>query len=390
MVSEEFLIPGSQTEYVKYSVGQPMGALSSWAIMALTHHIIVQYSSLLVGVYPFKDYILLGDDIVINNDKVAQSYREVMTSLGVELSEHKTHVSDDTYEFAKRWFYQGYEITGLPLTGFIDNFNNPILMVSQILDQIRKGNGPRTLGVRAPQLLYYLYSYDQLFDYRPLPTKWVKSAIHRAENFYTLQRLTHNFNYDEARAWLIKFLPGDVMVHPVEANLQKYFEGLFQHAILSTLQEVKVSLISMVVRFQEQIMALWPEFANVPEDQRYYYYKKMHIFYAALKSLYEQNREGILLTDIHDVNKQLESVIVPNMETSFTSRKSVIITVAFDTLTKRVIKVIATGFADSTRMLQGQAASLGSAWVTAIDDFSSLLLTPTELEVRKMNSQMWF
>lgn len=27
-----------------YSVGQPMGALSSWAMLALTHHLIVQYA----------------------------------------------------------------------------------------------------------------------------------------------------------------------------------------------------------------------------------------------------------------------------------------------------------------------------------------------------------
>jgi len=390
MVSEEFLIPGSKTEFVKYSVGQPMGALSSWAMMALTHHIIVQYSALLVGKYPFKDYILLGDDIVINNDMVASSYREVMTDLGVDLSEYKTHVSKDTYEFAKRWFHKGTEVTGLPLGGFMDNFHNPILMVSQILDQIRKGNGPRLLGVRAPQLLKYLYSYDSLYEFRPPKRKWVVSAIHRSENFYTLQRLTHHFNYDEARSWLVKFLPGDVMVHPGEENLQKYYEGLFQHAILSTLQEVKISLMQMVIKFERQILDLWPEFINVPNEQKYFYYGKMHIFYAALKSLYEQNKDGILLTDIHDVNKQLESIIVPNMETSFTSRKSVIMTVAFDTLTKRVIKVTATGFADSTRMLQGQAQALGSAWVTAIDDFSSLLLSPSELEIRRMNSQMWF
>jgi hypothetical protein len=30
-------------ESVRYSTGQPMGALSSWAMLALTHHLIVQY-----------------------------------------------------------------------------------------------------------------------------------------------------------------------------------------------------------------------------------------------------------------------------------------------------------------------------------------------------------
>jgi hypothetical protein len=46
--------------------------------------------------------MILGDDIVIKNDKVAQKYIDVIKGLGVELSEQKTHVSKNTYEFAKR------------------------------------------------------------------------------------------------------------------------------------------------------------------------------------------------------------------------------------------------------------------------------------------------
>jgi hypothetical protein len=33
----------------RYAVGQPMGALSSWAMLALTHHCIVQVAALRVG-----------------------------------------------------------------------------------------------------------------------------------------------------------------------------------------------------------------------------------------------------------------------------------------------------------------------------------------------------
>jgi hypothetical protein len=32
-------------EAVRYEVGQPMGALSSWAMLALTHHFIVQFAA---------------------------------------------------------------------------------------------------------------------------------------------------------------------------------------------------------------------------------------------------------------------------------------------------------------------------------------------------------
>jgi hypothetical protein len=41
LVDREFELPGDTTEYVKYSVGQPMGAHSSWAMFSLTHHLTV-------------------------------------------------------------------------------------------------------------------------------------------------------------------------------------------------------------------------------------------------------------------------------------------------------------------------------------------------------------
>jgi hypothetical protein len=60
----------------------------------------VHYCAFLNGIDNFNQYILLGDDIV--NDKVAETYVRVLTSMGVEVSLNKTHVSKDTYEFAKR------------------------------------------------------------------------------------------------------------------------------------------------------------------------------------------------------------------------------------------------------------------------------------------------
>jgi hypothetical protein len=47
-------------------------------------------------------YVILGDDVVICDDRLAVEYNKIMKSLGVETSPLKTHVSKDTYEFAKR------------------------------------------------------------------------------------------------------------------------------------------------------------------------------------------------------------------------------------------------------------------------------------------------
>jgi hypothetical protein len=118
MVGESFSFRGTS---VTYATGQPMGAYSSWAMFAFTHHLLVRVAAVRSGLPPtWHDYALLGDDIVLTNPLVAQNYRALMDELGVNISEAKTHVSEDTYEFAKRWIRRGEEITGAPLRGLLE------------------------------------------------------------------------------------------------------------------------------------------------------------------------------------------------------------------------------------------------------------------------------
>jgi len=112
---------------VTYSVGQPMGALSSWIMLAVTHHIIVQWASLSArkswsrGWY-FEDYIILGDDIVIFNSYVANRYYYIMTELlGVKIGLAKSIVSTNglNLEFAKKYYCNGRSCNLIPLRDWI-------------------------------------------------------------------------------------------------------------------------------------------------------------------------------------------------------------------------------------------------------------------------------
>lgn len=143
MVGQEFHWKDST---IKYSTGQPMGLYSSWALLALAHHAIVQYSALKLGFKEFKDYRILGDDIVIRNDLVAHRYAETLKSLGVELSPQKSLVSKDTFEFAKRLFYKDVEVTGFPLSGWISATKNGWTDQLNIVETaIRRGYSPSQL-----------------------------------------------------------------------------------------------------------------------------------------------------------------------------------------------------------------------------------------------------
>jgi len=117
LTSMEFTISGS-SDTVKYQAGQPMGAYSSWPAMALTHHVIVRVAARRAGkTVFFVNYALLGDDIVIACADVAREYKLLLSELDMPISEVKTHVSMDTYEFAKRWIHKGSEITGFAIGG---------------------------------------------------------------------------------------------------------------------------------------------------------------------------------------------------------------------------------------------------------------------------------
>jgi hypothetical protein len=118
LVDRDFTSPKSTTKCyknhprtVRYTTGQPMGALTSWASMALVHHALVLYSAVCVGVVTpsqillFRDYMVLGDDVVIANRAVARFYQALMKELHVPLSLAKSHISEHgMFNFANQTY----------------------------------------------------------------------------------------------------------------------------------------------------------------------------------------------------------------------------------------------------------------------------------------------
>lgn len=95
-----------------------MGALSSWAMLALTHHIMVALAARRAGflVGSFRDYAVLGDDIVIANGMVAREYLVVCAQVGVKVGIHKSLISrNGCLEFAKRFLVRGQDASPISL-----------------------------------------------------------------------------------------------------------------------------------------------------------------------------------------------------------------------------------------------------------------------------------
>jgi hypothetical protein len=106
---------------LRYGTGQPMGALSSWAMLAITHHYIVQLAAIRCGKISyvsretwFSNYELLGDDIVIFDADVAAEYLLLMKEIGVPINISKSVCANNAVtEFAKVTSYKGANVSAV-------------------------------------------------------------------------------------------------------------------------------------------------------------------------------------------------------------------------------------------------------------------------------------
>jgi hypothetical protein len=250
MVGEEFMNP--EGDLLKYSVGQPMGAYSSWPTFTLCHHLTVHIAAKRVNKDSFTNYMLLGDDIVIADCEVAKSYLAILSELGVETSEQKTHVSYDTYEFAKRWTTRDGEITGAPLRGVLDNTTSAYAFVTlaetlsnwwnsyavitraSLFPIIRKLNPtwPRNKSLFLAERAYELYI---------IPTKRDSMEMRTLKAFECYNVLLFSYlgcTISEERIWLVlhQFIPM-IRIGMIEKAIKEAFKSVvtFRNKVIASL-----------------------------------------------------------------------------------------------------------------------------------------------------------
>jgi len=149
LVGRPYYLKNEDNSYSQlyYGTGQPMGALSSWAMLAITHHFIVQLSY--IKAYSFfernnasewfDNYEVLGDDIVIFDEKVAKQYLLLMESYGVAINLSKSVISNNgSFDFAKVSSYKGMTVSAIPWRMLISNntrlgrINNVLFLLKTI------------------------------------------------------------------------------------------------------------------------------------------------------------------------------------------------------------------------------------------------------------------
>jgi hypothetical protein len=124
LTDRDWLHP-NKLEFVRYTCGQPMGALSSWGSMALVHHALVQFAAYKVtnAKQWYGDYLVLGDDVDIATDaRIASMYQEVCSAFGIVIGLQKSlHSEKNCFEFANQRFGPGGNISPLSVKELISS-----------------------------------------------------------------------------------------------------------------------------------------------------------------------------------------------------------------------------------------------------------------------------
>jgi len=133
---------GLVSNFIKYTRGQPMGALSSWGSMALVHHALVQFAAKPHMDTWFTAYRVLGDDIVIADPRVAESYVALCESFGITLSLAKSLISKKgVFNFASQTFSGTENVSTISLKEAISavTWDRRIAFARRVLERFSHG-----------------------------------------------------------------------------------------------------------------------------------------------------------------------------------------------------------------------------------------------------------
>lgn len=202
---------------VYYRAGQPMGAYSSWAAMALSHHVMVQLSAINAKVIKpsdyFPDYCLLGDDLVIANREVALQYKILCSKLDMPISEEKTLISETMLEFAKRIVINGVEVTGFSIGGLLETWKKYSLLHEFLRNQASHG-WDLPISVH-PDLIRSIFGLFKRYAHAERIIK-LYMVYHYITNF--ISKVT-----DEEAIYVDRINAG----HSLRVSVQQYFQRTF-------------------------------------------------------------------------------------------------------------------------------------------------------------------
>jgi hypothetical protein len=314
IMTQSFPLPNSET--INYSVGNPMGAYSSWNSTTLSHHFVVWKACKNKNInWKTLPYAMLGDDLVIGNRLVALEYCRLIRTLGVHWSKEKTHVSPHFFEFAKRYHWNDENISPFPLSGLWSERNRLTGQIQVFDNAVSKG------WFSVSECIESLDEYFSLRGYpRRLRRIWIKSMTKAWTIMSILQRKAPALDLipfveeispvvasklDEEKTFNV--LVNSIMLSFVDSSesitdSKKYNDGLGQVA-----ENITMYLTSLmdIIGFEDSI--------NLPES-----YPHTHVWGVISEDYLRCQREAFIIDTIRGGNWDplLKNLRIPTTDRS--------------------------------------------------------------------------
>jgi len=265
LTAEPFYVHWTK-EFIKYEVGQPMGAYSSWTTFTICHHLVLQFIQHKLKLDK-NYYQILGDDIVIYHDEVASEYQTIMKGLDVEISIPKSCISSNMYEFAKRIFISGQEVTGIQLRGFIEDHKHYHLIYQSIYNLVYERGYITVDNLTIPEIVYLLMRIIKLKEKHALNIKSRVTLLHsfnkflRGDSIPLIERLKALYpNYEgqlqlpeiELNNWT--YLALDETLRQINAEYINYANDLISKP--STVEQAAIGLADQADMYSSPIYYL--------------------------------------------------------------------------------------------------------------------------------------
>nr|UIW13893.1 MAG: RNA-dependent RNA polymerase [Rhizoctonia solani mitovirus 102] len=215
-----------------YAVGQPMGAYSSFVMLALANHILV-LSSLNSYNKGSGQYAVLGDDVCIHSNEASLKYTGLLRLLGVEVNPVKGFFGD-LIEFAKNWFHSsGINLSPLGTKVLLRTSRKPVYFTALLMDFFQKEFNSLYLPVfdQINQILLFINNKDiEKYDPNDIinkSLKWLFCSLGPQSGLHSIYLVEQNVDIDSIKLFYSTLLS---RLGLTESTVSTYYVKLINKA----------------------------------------------------------------------------------------------------------------------------------------------------------------
>jgi hypothetical protein len=234
-----------------------MGFYTSWPLTTLCHHFLIYVCCREIGTsWKRANYKLLGDDIIIYDDALAEKYQEIIHLIGMDIQMQKSHIGNSLFEFAKRLFTPMGEISPFSIKAVQEEAKSYFSFIELLHEHHLKNWIPVTSTLDAAFDFYF----TKPNRYRSRDRKRVARKIERSKLLYNRLR-----GYDETLN-LVRKIQSDHDYPQLSCNMVNKAKAMLINCVVRSFEEAASSYYGdLQLRLERALLYFTREDVDQPD-----------------------------------------------------------------------------------------------------------------------------